>query len=242
MPTPLSDPLLSIIIPVYNEQATVVTLIRRVHKQDWKKEIIAVDDGSSDNSLSLLRELAKEIPTLKVYSLEQNMGKGAALHKGFQHVTGDIVLIQDADLEYDPADYQALLIPLLDGRADVVYGSRFLGGPHRVLNYHHYIANRFLTSLSNICTNLNLTDMETCYKAFRKEVLSGLVLHEKRFGFEPEFTAQIAHRNYAVYEVPISYSGRTYDEGKKIGWKDGIRAFKVIVASRWRLSGSKLQK
>ncbi len=242
MPSPLSSPLLSIIIPVYNEEATVVELIRRVHKQEWKKEIIAVDDGSSDQSFSLLKELEKELSSLKVYRLPENSGKGAALHKGFEHASGDIVLIQDADLEYDPADYQALLIPLLDGRADVVYGSRFLGGPHRVLNYHHYIANRFLTALSNICTNLNLTDMETCYKAFRIEVLNGMVLREKRFGFEPEFTAQIAHRRYAVYEVPISYSGRTYEEGKKIGWRDGLRAFKVILGAKWQLSRRKIQK
>ena len=242
MPTPLSDPLLSIVIPVYNEEATVVELIHRVHKQDWRKEIIAVDDGSNDRSFILLKDLEKEIPELRVYRLAQNAGKGAALHEGFQQAKGDIILIQDADLEYDPADYQSLLIPLLDGRADVVYGSRFLGGPHRVLNYHHYIANRFLTSLSNICTNLNLTDMETCYKAFRREILTELVLTEKRFGFEPEFTAQIAHRNYAVYEVPISYSGRTYDEGKKIGWRDGVRAFTVILGAKWRLSRLKLQK
>ncbi len=232
MPSPLSDPLLSVVIPVYNEQATIAEIISRVLAQPFTIELIAVDDGSTDDSLAILHRLAKEIPSLQVFAQPKNAGKGAALRRGFSEATGDIIIVQDADLEYDPADYSTLLVTLLDGRADVVYGSRFLGGPHRVLNYHHYIANRFLTSLSNVCTNLNLTDMETCYKAFRREVLEGLTLREDRFGFEPEFTARIASRKLRIYEVPISYSGRDYDEGKKIGWRDGAWAIWVILRSR----------
>jgi glycosyltransferase involved in cell wall biosynthesis len=232
MPSPISDPLLSVVIPVYNEQATIAEIINRVLKQPFTIELIAVDDGSTDDSLEILRALAEQLPALRVFAVSENAGKGAALRRGFSEARGDIIIVQDADLEYDPADYAILLVALLDGRADVVYGSRFLGGPHRVLNYHHYIANRFLTSLSNVCTNLNLTDMETCYKAFRREVLDGLDLKEDRFGFEPEFTARIASRKLRIYEVPISYSGRDYDEGKKIGWRDGAWAIWVILRSR----------
>ena len=235
MPSPLDDPKLSIIVPVFNEEDTITEIMRRIDEQPWKKEIIVVDDGSTDRSPQILKEIAAENKDVRIKLCEKNRGKGAALREGFSLATGDIILIQDADLEYDPADYQQLLIPLLDGRADVVYGSRFLGGPHRVLNHHHYIANKLLTLLSNLCTNLNLSDMETCYKAFRKEILADLRLMENGFGFEPEFTAQIAFHNYAVYEVPISYSGRTYEEGKKIGWRDGVHALRVILAVQWKL-------
>ena len=239
MPNPLPHPKLSIIVPVYNEEKTLVEIIERIMIQPWDKELIAIDDGSTDRSLTILHEMAQRYDNLRVLSQKTNLGKGAALRAGFAQASGDIIIIQDADLEYDPADYAILLVPLLDGRADVVYGSRFLGGPHRVLNHHHYIANKFLTHLSNLCTNLNLSDMETCYKAFRKEVLTLLRLRENRFGFEPEFTAQIAYHNLAIYEVPISYSGRTYEEGKKIGWKDGLQALKVILGAQWHLRRNK---
>jgi len=223
---------LSVVIPVYDEEATVEELISRVRRQPYDMELIAVDDGSTDRTPEILQRLSDEIPELRVFSMGKNCGKGAALRRGFEVATGDLVIVQDADLEYDPNDYADLLVPLLDGRADVVYGSRFLGGPHRVLNYHHYLANRGLTALSNIATNLNLTDMETCYKAFRREVLEGLTLREDRFGFEPEFTARMAGRGYRIYEVPISYSGRDVSEGKKITWRDGVRALWVIMRSR----------
>lgn len=232
VPAPIPDPLLSIIIPVYNEEATLVEIIKRVRAQPWRMELIAIDDGSTDRSVEILRGLQQTIPELRILQQPKNQGKGAALRVGFMEAKGDIIVVQDADLEYDPADYGDLLVALIDGRADVVYGSRFLGGPHRVLNYHHFIANRFLTFLSNLCTNLNLTDMETCYKAFRREVLEGLTLREDRFGFEPEFTARVASRKLRIYEVPISYSGRDYDEGKKIGWKDGAWAIWVILRSQ----------
>ena len=237
MRAPLDKFKLSVVIPVYDEEATVEELIARVRQQPYDMELIAVDDGSSDATPEILSRLASEIPELSVFSMGKNSGKGAALKRGFTEATGDLVIVQDADLEYDPNDYAALLVPLLDGRADVVYGSRFLGGPHRVLNYHHYLANRGLTALSNLATNLNLTDMETCYKAFRREVLDGLTLKEDRFGFEPEFTARMAGRGYRIYEVPISYSGRDVSEGKKITWRDGIRALWVIVRSRLEESG-----
>jgi glycosyltransferase involved in cell wall biosynthesis len=235
MPSPISDPKLSIIVPIFNEEKTIIEIIKRILAQPWDKEIIAVDDGSTDRSVHILEELASTYNNIQVINFSKNKGKGAALREGFRYATGNIILIQDADLEYDPADYKGLLVPLLDGRADVVYGSRFLGGPHRVLNHHHYIANKLLTNLSNLCTNLNLSDMETCYKAFRREVIPLLTLTEDRFGFEPEFTAQIAYHKCSIYEVPISYSGRTYEEGKKIGWKDGIHALKVILGAQLRL-------
>ena len=197
MPSPIEQFTLSVVIPVYDEEATVEELISRVRAQPYTMELIAVDDGSRDNTPQILARLEQEIPELRVFAMGQNQGKGAALRKGFSEATGELIIVQDADLEYDPSDYADLLVPLLDGRADVVYGSRFLGGPHRVLNYHHYLANRGLTALSNIATNLNLTDMETCYKAFRREVLDGLQLKEDRFGFEPEFTARMAGRGLA---------------------------------------------
>ena len=231
MPAPIADPLLSIVIPVYNEEEFVAELVRRVAEQPWNMEIVLVDDGSTDGTRAILERIAEEHENARVFFQTPNQGKGAALHRGFAEAAGDIIVIQDADLEYDPREYGTLLEPILDGRADVVYGSRFLGGPHRVLNYHHYMANRFLTMMSNLLTNLNLTDMETCYKVFRREVLDGMTLTQKRFGFEPEFTARVASAGKRIYEVPISYSGRDYDEGKKITWKDGVAALWVILRS-----------
>ena len=223
----------SVVVPAYDEAGTLEELIGRVRAQPRVVEIVAVDDASSDGSGELLERLAREIPELTVIRHAENRGKGAALRTGFAQVTGDVVIVQDADLEYDPRDYEALLEPILDGRADVVFGSRFLGGPHRVLYFWHYAANWFLTLLSNMLNNVNLSDMETCYKVFRREVLDGLRLRSDRFGFEPEFTAKVAKRRLRIYEVPISYSGRTYEEGKKIGWRDGVKAFFAIVWFRF---------
>ncbi len=224
---------LSIVIPAYNEEKTIAEVISRVKKVDvgLEKEIIVVDDGSTDGTTQLLKQLANE--QVKVFFHEKNAGKGAALQTGFSRATGDIVLVQDADLEYDPREYPRLLEPILDGRADVVYGSRFLGGPHRVLLFWHYVGNRFLTTLCNLCANLNLTDMETCYKVFRREVLEKIRLKSKRFGFEPEITVKVGKLRCRVYEVPISYSGRDYSEGKKITWKDGIAAIFHILRFRF---------
>lgn len=224
---------LSIVIPAYNEEKTIAEIIWRVNKVEvgLEKEIIVVDDGSTDGTAELLKQLANE--KLKVIFHKKNAGKGAALQTGFSQATGDIVLVQDADLEYDPREYPRLLEPILDGRADVVYGSRFLGGPHRVLLFWHYAGNRFLTTLCNLCANLNLTDMETGYKVFRREVLEKIRLKSKRFGFEPEITVKVGKLGCRVYEVPIAYSGRDYSEGKKITWKDGIAAIFHILRFRF---------
>jgi len=224
---------LSVIIPVYNEKNTVLELLRRVEAVPLSldKEIIVVDDFSTDGTREVLAGLGR--PDIKVLFHAKNMGKGSALRTGFSQATGDIVLVQDADLEYDPAEYPGLLAPILDGRADVVYGSRFLGGPHRVLFFWHSVGNRFLTSLSNVVTNLNLTDMETCYKVFRGDVLRKLSLKSRRFGFEPEVTIKVAKLKCRIYEVPISYAGRNYSEGKKIGWKDGVAALWHILRYRF---------
>jgi len=224
---------LSVVIPVYNEIDTIDEILKQVKEIDvgMDKEIVLIDDCSTDGTRERLREIEQEEAEndVKVFYHEKNQGKGAALRTGFQNVTGDITLIQDADLEYNPKEYPKLLEPILEGRADVVYGSRFLGGPHRVLFFWHYMANRFLTFLSNMFTNLNLTDMETCYKVFKTSLLKEIPLKCDRFGFEPEITAKIAKRKYRIYETPISYSGRDYSEGKKINWKDGVAALYYII-------------
>ena len=217
-------PRVSIVIPVYNERATVEALLKRVQAVPMDKEIVVVDDGSTDGTRDILARLSADAGgSLRVILAERNQGKGAALRRGFAEARGAVILIQDADLEYDPADYPVLLGPIDQGLADVVYGSRFLGGPHRVLLFWHYVGNRLLTTLSNVFTNLNLSDVWTCYKVFRAEVLREITLREDRFGFEAEVTAKIARGRWRIYEVPISYHGRTYAEGKKITWKDGIR-------------------
>jgi len=240
---------LSIIIPIYNEKSTLAEILRRVLAvplPGFSRELLLVDDGSSDGT----RELLADLPALtggmaadvSVQALLQpyNQGKGAALRRGFAEATGDIVLIQDADLEYDPVDYPKLLAPLLDGRAEVVYGSRFAGGDaHRVLYFWHALGNRFLTLCSNALTNLNLTDMECCYKVFRRDILRQIVIEEDRFGVEPELTAKVARLGCRVYEVGVSYAGRTYAEGKKIGWRDGFRALWCIV--KYNLLSGRIQ-
>jgi glycosyltransferase involved in cell wall biosynthesis len=221
---------ISVVMPVYNERQTLQQVVERVLAAPYELELICVDDGSSDGSRELLSELAQHHAHVRPLLQPRNLGKGAALRRGIQEATGDFVIIQDADLEYDPADYPALLGPLVQGIADVVYGSRFLGGrPHRVLYFWHFLGNRALTLISNCLTNINLTDMETCYKAFRREVIQSIKLEEDRFGFEPEITVKIAKRRLRIYEVGIGYWGRTYEEGKKIGWKDGVRALWCLV-------------
>ena len=221
---------LSVVMPVYNEHATLQTVVERVLAVPLDVELLCVDDGSKDGSREILAQLQAKHPQLRVLLQPQNMGKGAALRRGIQDATGDFVVIQDADLEYDPQEYPALLGPLVEGKADVVYGSRFLGGgPHRVLYFWHSVGNSILTLLSNALTNINLTDMETCYKVFRREVIQSIPLEENRFGFEPEITVKVAKRRLRIYEVGISYWGRTYEEGKKIGWKDGFRALWCLL-------------
>ncbi len=224
---------ISIIMPVYNEAATIKEIVSRVQQTDLDKEVIIVDDHSTDATSAHLKEISARYENIRVLSHDRNRGKGAALRTGFAHASGDIIIIQDADLEYNPQEYGYLLSPILDGRADVVYGSRFLGGPHRVLFFWHYVGNKFLTLLADAFSNLNLTDMETCYKVFRKDVLNGITIKSNRFGFEPEFTMKVAKKGFRVYEVPISYSGRTYEEGKKIGWKDGVKAILAILRFRF---------
>jgi len=242
---------LSVIIPVFNERAFIEELLLRVQDSMLADEVIVVDDGSTDGTRQLLRDLSERklkgeqeaeigetraplrLDRVQFFFQETNQGKGAALRRGFGEATGEVFLVQDADLEYDPKDYPKLLEPILDGRADVVYGSRFLGGPQRVHFFWHMVGNKFLTLLSDIITNLNLTDMETCYKVFRREVIEGMRLKSNRFGFEPEVTVKVAKGKWRIYEVPISYSGRSYEEGKKITWRDGFVTLYAIL--RYRL-------
>ncbi|MFQ5679378.1 MAG: glycosyltransferase family 2 protein [Gemmatimonadota bacterium] len=225
---------ISVVMPVYNERETLEEIIRRVAETPLDVELVVVDDGSTDGSRAILERLAEAGLIQHLLLHERNRGKGAALSTGFRAVSGEVVIIQDADLEYDPEDYPLLLEPILEDRADVVYGSRFMGsGPHRVLYFWHYVGNRFLTLLSNMVTNLNLTDMETCYKCFRREVLEEVAVEERAFGVEPELTAKIAQGRWRVYEVGISYAGRTYAEGKKITWRDGLWA--VVCIGRYGL-------
>ncbi|MCG8525675.1 MAG: glycosyltransferase family 2 protein [Opitutales bacterium] len=224
------QPKLSVVIPVYNEEATLESIVEAVKScRTPIYEIVIVDDCSKDRSKEIIGELAKD-PMIKACYHEANRGKGAALDTGFKNVTGEVVVIQDADLEYDPEEYELLIDPIRKGKADVVYGSRFMGsGPHRVVFFWHMLGNKFLTFLSNMFTNINLTDMETCYKMFLTEVIKDIEIEEPRFGFEPEITAKMARKRCRIYEVGISYSGRTYEEGKKINWKDGIRAIYAIL-------------
>jgi glycosyltransferase involved in cell wall biosynthesis len=232
---PPQDYLLSVVMPVYNEARTLLEIIERVRSVEIPKEIIVVDDGSTDGTRDLLLEKVKGvIPGVRVILHDRNLGKGAAIRTAIEQVEGDYVIIQDADLEYDPKEYYSLLAPILDGRADVVFGSRFLGsGAHRVHLFWHRVANGFLTTLSNMMTNLNLTDMEVCYKVFRADVIKKIKIRSNRFEFEPEITAKVARMRCRVYEVPISYSGRDYDEGKKIGWRDGLSALWTILKYRF---------
>ena len=223
---------LSVVIPVYNEKKTLNELILRVEAVSIDKEVIIVDDASTDGTRDLLKKYEKKEGFEVIYQ-PKNKGKGAALRAGFEIVKGEVIIIQDADLEYNPKDFHVLLGPIFNKRADVVYGSRFLGGSHRVLFFWHYLANKFLTTLSNMFTNINLTDMETGYKAFRREVIESISLKSNRFGFEPEFTMKVAQRKFVIYEVPISYDGRDYSEGKKINWKDGVAALWFILRFRF---------
>jgi glycosyltransferase involved in cell wall biosynthesis len=241
------NPRITVVMPAYNEMATIEEILIRVQAVDLDKEIVIIDDASTDGTREFLADLARcakaapacmtlrqsgavlRADNIRVLFQDKNRGKGAALRRGFQEVRGEIVVIQDADLEYDPADYHRLIAPIEAGRADVVYGSRFLGGPHRVLFFWHYVGNKLLTTISGMVTNLNLSDVWTCYKAFRREVLLGLDLRENRFGFEQEITIKIAQGGWRVYEIPVAYYGRTYAEGKKITWRDGVRAIWCIL-------------
>ena len=223
---------LSVVIPVYNEKKTLSELICRVEAVKLEKEIIIVDDASTDGTRDLLKKYEGQ-ERFKVIYQSKNAGKGSALRAGFDKAEGEIIIVQDADLEYNPKEYPLLVEPILDGRADVVYGSRFLGGTHRVFFFWHYVGNKVLTTLSNMCTNLCLTDMETGYKVFRRTVLDSFILKCNRFGFEPEFTSKVARHAFRIYEVPISYSGRGYEEGKKIDWKDGVAALWFIFRFRF---------
>ncbi|HEY3117048.1 MAG TPA: glycosyltransferase family 2 protein [Chloroflexota bacterium] len=247
-------PRLSVVMPVYNERDTIEEILERVAQVTIEKEVIVVDDGSTDGTREILQKLAEELResatirsasrgtrdgkskgNIRIFFEEKNRGKGAALRRGFREAQGEVVIVQDADLEYDPGDYYRLLEPIERGLADVVYGSRFLGGPHRVLFFWHSVANKLLTILSNMFTGMNLSDVWTCYKAFKRDVLKEIELREDRFGFEPEVTAKIARGGWRVYEVPISYHGRTYAEGKKITWRDGVRGIWVILrCGVWR--------
>jgi glycosyltransferase involved in cell wall biosynthesis len=221
---------LSVVMPVYNERGTLRQVIEKVLAVPFDIELLCVDDGSNDGSSEILAELAAGHPQIRFLQQLHNMGKGAALRRGIQEATGDFLVIQDADLEYDPSDYALILQPLLQGKADAVYGSRFLGAaPHRVLYFWHSVGNRALTLFSNCLTNINLSDMETCYKAFRREIIQSIPIEENRFGFEPEITVKLAKRRLRIFEVGISYWGRTYEEGKKIGWKDGVRALWCLL-------------
>ncbi len=225
--------LLSVVIPVYNERATLRTIVERVVAVPVSKEIILVDDGSTDGTREILAEFDGR-PGFRVVLQPHNQGKGAALAEGFRHATGQIVVVQDADLEYNPAEYPTLIQPILDGLADVVYGSRFAGGsPRRVLYFWHAVGNMILTLVSNMLTDINLSDMETCYKVFRREIIQQMPLRSKRFGFEPEITVKVARAGYRIYEVAISYAGRTYAEGKKIGWRDGVEALWTLLYFRF---------
>lgn len=229
-PVEIPQRCLGVVIPVYNEEKTLHLIVEKVLARPEVAELVIVNDCSKDGTWETMQALSKTDDRIRIFTHEVNQGKGAALRTGFQHVKSDIVIIQDADLEYDPDEYPKLLAPIIAGRADVVFGSRFLGsGSHRVLYFWHAIGNRFLTLLSNMTTNLNLSDMETCYKVFRREVLEKITVEENRFGFEPEITAKIARLKVPLYEISISYYGRTYEEGKKIGWRDGFRAIWCIM-------------
>jgi glycosyltransferase involved in cell wall biosynthesis len=234
-PVEIPDRCLGVVIPVYNEEKTLHLIVEKVLARPEVAEVVIVNDCSKDGTWETMQALAKTDDRIRIFTHEVNQGKGAALRTGFHHVNSEFIIIQDADLEYDPDEYPKLLMPILTGRADVVFGSRFLGaGMHRVLYFWHAVGNQFLTLTSNMFTNLNLTDMETCYKVFRREVLQQITIQENRFGFEPEITAKVAKLRVPIYEVSISYYGRTYEEGKKIGWRDGVRAIYCILKYRFQ--------